>query len=87
MVGNYVQEQVTIMTETERIEGTLFHMDELRLSDFLNHSSMHEELPFLKIKNPQVFCRRTGQQLAHGPFLMVARNRIVLVLTKPCGHD
>jgi hypothetical protein len=76
----FVEERVTVLTEGERIEGQLFHMGGTRLSDFLN-SSAQQEFRFLKMKDPVVYCRRSGQELIAVPFLMVARDRIVMVLT------
>ncbi len=73
-------ERVTILTEGERIEGRLFYMSNLRLSDFLN-APVQEESRFVKVKDPQVTLRQSGEVLAHAPFVMIARERIVLVMT------
>ena len=74
------EERVTILTEGEQIEGRLFHMKNLRLSDFLN-APVQEESRFVKVKDPKVTLRQTGEVLAEAPFMMIARERIVLVLT------
>jgi len=76
---NHVEERITVLTEWERIEGRMFHMGGNRLSDFLN-SPIQAESAFLKIKEPTIFCRRTGKELIQVPFLMVARDRIVMVM-------
>ena len=76
---HYDEEQVTILTEGERIDGTLYYMGGARLSDFLN-APLQEEFRFVKIKNPTVRMRLTGEDLGNPPFVMVARERIVLVM-------
>ncbi len=85
MAGNaryepVAEERVTILTEGERIEGRLFYMKNLRLSDFLN-APVQEESRFVKVKDPKVTLRQSGEILAQAPFMMIARERIVLVLT------
>ena len=77
---NFVGERVTILTEGERIEGSLYYIGGVRMSDFLN-SPNQQESRFVKLKDPIVHCRRTGEEMARAPFLMVACDRIVLVLT------
>jgi hypothetical protein len=76
-----IDEGVTVITDGERIEGCIPHMDTVRLSDYLNLQLNHVE-PFLKLKDSIVFCRRTGAELDRAPFLLVARNRIVIVMTE-----
>ena len=81
----YVEEWITILTEGERIEGQLFHASGTRLSDFLN-SSIQQESKFLKVKNPTVYCRHSGAELNKAPFLMVAIDRVVMVMTHSPDH-
>jgi len=76
----YVEEQVTILTDSERIEGQLFYVGGSRLSDFLN-SPIQQDAKFLKVKNPTVYCRRTGEEICRFPFLMVSRDRVIMVMT------
>ncbi len=76
----FVEERITVLTEGERIDGLLFRMGGARLSDFLN-SSIQQEAGFLKLKDAAVTCRRSGDSLAEVPFLMVARDKIVMVMT------
>ncbi len=78
--NQFVEEPITILTDGERIEGKLFHMGEIRLSDFLN-SSAQQDARFLKVKDPTVYCRRSGEELIKVPFLMVSRERIVMLMT------
>jgi hypothetical protein len=80
MAANHIEERVTIITDGERIEGTLYHVGGIRLSDFLNATSQQDS-PFVKLKDSRVFDRRTGDELERAEFLMVARHRIVLVMT------
>jgi hypothetical protein len=75
----FVEERVTLLTRGERIEGTLFHGVGVRLSDFLN-SSIQQESTYVKIKNPTVRCRDTGETLDRASFAMVARDQIVILL-------
>lgn len=82
----FIEERVTILTESERIEGTLFYASGVRLSDFLN-SPNQQEAKFLRIKDPIVTCRRTGQQTEKGPFALVSRDRLVLVVTHEAREE
>jgi hypothetical protein len=75
-----IDEAVTVITDGERIEGHIPHMDAIRLSDYLNSQLNHVE-QFLKLKESVVFCRRSGIELARAPFLLVSRARIVMVMT------
>jgi len=77
-------ERVTILTAGERIEGTLFYGSVARLSDFLN-APFQQELRFVKVKEPTVFLRPSGEELGKFPFLMVARDRIELVMAHSEG--
>lgn len=85
MAGNqfdrYAEELVTILTDGERIEGLLFYLGGSRLSDFLN-SPIQQESKFLKVKDATVRCRRSGEELGKVPFVMVARDRLVMVMTQ-----
>jgi hypothetical protein len=78
--GQFVEEPVTVLTEGERIEGRLVHLGQTRLSDFLN-SAMQAEAKFMKVKGPSIYCRKTGVMLMQVPFLLVSRDRIVMVMT------
>ena len=78
--GQFVEESVTVLTEGERIEGRLVHQGQTRLSDFLN-SATQQEAKFMKVKNSSVYCRKTGVMMVQVPFLLVARDRIVMVMT------
>ena len=82
----FVEEQITVLTEGERIDGLVYHVGGARLSDFLN-SSIQQEASFLKVKDAAVTCRRSGYSLAQVPFLMVARDKIVMVLTYTPGGE
>lgn len=77
---HYIEERVTILTESERVEGELFYVGGGRLSDFLN-SPVQADARFLKIKNPTIYCRRSGQEICRVPFVMVARDRILMVMS------
>jgi len=77
-------ERVTILTDGERIDGTLFHGSVARLSDFLN-ALFQQEFQFVKVKEPTVYLRPSGEELGKFPFLMVARDRIVLVMAHAEG--
>ena len=79
-IDQFIEERVIILTDGERIEGSLFHMGGVRLSDFLT-SPIHQDSRFLKLKDPTVYCRRSGEELVKVPFAMVARDRIVMVMT------
>jgi hypothetical protein len=76
-----IDECVTVITDGERIEGFIPHMDTVRLSDYLNLELNHAE-PFLKLKDSVVYCRRTGGELGRAPFLLVSRDRISIVMTE-----
>lgn len=80
MPAMLIDESVTVITDGERIEGFIPHMDAIRLSDYLNSQLNHVE-PFLKLKESVVYCRRTGAELGRAPFLLVARARIAMVMT------
>ncbi len=75
----YFDERVTVLTDGERIEGRLFYMGGARLSDFLN-APLQQEFRFVKIKDATVTFRRTGEEVAQVPFVMIARERILLVM-------
>lgn len=75
-----VEKAVTILTDGEKVEGVLSHLDGIRLSDFLN-APMHQEAPFLIVLNAQVTCRRSGEELAKTPFMLIARNRVAMIMT------
>jgi hypothetical protein len=77
---HYIEERVTVLTEGERIEGMVFYMGGSRLSDFLN-SPNQQESKFLKIKDPMIYCRRSGDSISQVPFVLVARDRVVMVMT------
>ncbi|MDB5350715.1 MAG: hypothetical protein JWN86_1962 [Planctomycetota bacterium] len=79
MHGKQIEQRVLVITDGERIEGTLFHMGGIRLSDFLS-AAAHQDDPYLKIKDPTVTCRRTGTELGRSPFLVVAKDRVVLIM-------
>jgi len=80
MPAMLIDECVTVITDGERVEGLMPHMDSVRLSDYLNSQLNHTE-PFLKLREAAVFCRRSGAELGRAPFLLVARARIVMVMT------
>lgn len=75
-----LDEQVTILTERERIEGTVYFGGGSRLSDFLN-APFQQEFQFIKVKDPIVYLRPSGEEMGRSPFLMVARDRIVLLMS------
>jgi hypothetical protein len=76
-----VDEKITILTDAERIEGQLFHLGGTKLSDFLN-SSIQQDDKFLKIKSPTVYCRQSGDEKVKMPFLMVAIDQIVMIMSQ-----
>ena len=78
--GQFVEELVTVLTDGERIEGRLVHLGQTRLSDFLN-SAMQQDAKYMKVKDPTVYCRKTGVMLVRVPFLLVSRDRVVMVMT------
>jgi hypothetical protein len=84
MIGNqydqYLEEHVTILTENERVVGTLYYLDGARMSDFLN-SPVQQESKFLKVKDATVYCQNSGEVIGKVPFAMVARDRVVMVMT------
>lgn len=80
MFGDQHEERVTVVTSHERIEGNLFYAGGMRLSDDVN-SSLSKQIPFLKIKNPTIYCRQSGEKLTQAPFAMVARDKIVMVVS------
>lgn len=79
MAAKQIEQRVLIVTDGERIEGTLLHTDGMRLSDFLA-AAEHYEISILKIKDPTVYCRRTGEELGRSRFLAVTRDRVVFVM-------
>lgn len=76
MRGRMIEEPVTVLTDGERIDGTIVHMDTIRLSDFLN-SALGTEERFLKVKDPKITDRRSGEVVLNAPFFLVARERVV----------
>lgn len=75
-----VEENVTIFTERERIEGTITHMSTIRLSDFMIGEG--HQTDFIKIKNATIHCRQTGKEIEQVPFVLIARGSITLLTTK-----
>jgi hypothetical protein len=92
MIGNqydqYIEECVTILTESERVEGLLYYLGGSRMSDFLN-SPVQQESKFLKVKDATIRCRHSGEEIGKVPFVMVARDRVVMVMThiSPTADD
>lgn len=82
MASNRAVHRVIVLTEGERIEGTLSHVEGIRLSDFFNAPG-HQEAPFLIIQHARVLCRQSKEEMVDVPLVLVARNRIVAVMTPP----
>jgi len=84
--SEFVEERVTVLTVGERIEGVLCYIGATRLSDFLK-APFQRDSKFLKVKNPRVYCRHSGEEINRVPFLMLARDRIVMMMTHSASES
>jgi hypothetical protein len=79
---NLESEQVVIFTEKELIEGTFYHNKNMRLSDALNSPS-HRDIPYLPLADARVTMLETGEERLQSRFLLVAHNKIVVMMPRP----
>src|SRR5947209_11451680 len=79
---NLVRERVLVVTEHDVIEGTLCYPRGLRLSDALNAPSSQRDKPNLALVDATVTRIASGQQLVSSQFLLVAREKIVMLMPK-----
>src|SRR5258708_4355149 len=92
MIGNqydqYIEERVTILTDSERVEAILYYLGGSRMSDFL-HPPFQRESKFIKVKDATICCRHSGEEIGKVPFVMVARDRVVMMMTpiSPTADD
>jgi len=78
--SNLVRDRVLVVTEHDLIEGTLCYPRGLRLSDALNAPSSQRDKPNLALVDATVTRIATGQKLLASQFLLVARERIVMLM-------
>jgi hypothetical protein len=79
MNASCTNQRLLIFTENERVEGTVRHVQSIRVSDYFN-AGVHRENPFVNVCDATVTSLRTGEVLCRGEFLMLARNRITMVV-------
>jgi hypothetical protein len=79
MTVNCTSQKLLILTETERVEGTVRHAQAIRVSDYFN-AGQHRDTPFINVCDATVTCLRTGEVICRDGFVMLARQRVTLVV-------
>jgi hypothetical protein len=87
--SNLIRERVVILTDQDLIEGTICYVEGIRLSDALNSETAHLARPHLPLVDATVSNRNTGEVVLRSRFLLVARNKIIVLLPKSefCNGD
>ncbi len=76
-------EQMLVVTMRELIEGTLFHNENVRLSDALN-AEARQFSRYITLKDAAVFSLSTGREIMKTAFIMVAHDHIIYMTPKGC---
>jgi hypothetical protein len=80
--GDFLREPVVIVTDLDLIEGTICYPRGIRLSDALNAESAQLAKPHLPLVDASVTRIETGKELLRSRFLLVAREKIVVLLPR-----
>src|SRR5262245_1723296 len=78
---NLTTERVVILTAEVLIEGTIFHHQEIRLSDSLNAPQFRDN-PYMTLADAVVTKIDTDHVVFRSNVLMVARSRILCITPK-----
>jgi hypothetical protein len=76
-------EQVMFVTLREVIEGTLFHNENVRLSDALNAESRHHSR-YITLKDATIYSISTGREILKTGFLLVSHSHVIYMTPKGC---
>jgi hypothetical protein len=76
-------EQVMFVTLREVIEGTLYHNENVRLSDALNAESRHHSR-YITLKDATIYSISTGREILKTAFLLVSHSHVIYMTPKGC---
>lgn len=76
-------EQVMFVTVREVIEGTLYHNENVRLSDALNAESRHHSR-YITLKDATIYSISTGREILKTGFLLVSHSHVIYMTPKGC---
>ncbi len=76
------RERVWVFTDQDLIEGTLFQPQDIRLSDAVNAQAAQRERPYMALTDAIVTRLETGQEILSTRFLLVSRNKVVVMMPK-----
>lgn len=74
-------EQVMFVTLREVIEGTLFHNENVRLSDALNAES-RQHSRYITLKDATIYSISTGREILKTGFLLVSHSHVIYMTPK-----
>lgn len=74
-------EEIMVVTFREVIEGTIFHNQNLRLSDALN-AEAHQHSRYVALKNATVYSIATRRQILKTAFLLVSHAQVIYMTPK-----